>query len=66
MYDGIDERIVDGGSLCYDCWDGLGIWRQDVGVPTDRKKESEHPMKLVFTFSATASNFYFLFFSFIQ
>lgn len=39
MYDGVDERIVDGGSLCYDGRDGLGVWRQDVGVPTDRKEE---------------------------
>lgn len=39
VYDGVDERIVDGGSLCYDGWDGLGVWRQDVGVSTDRKEE---------------------------
>lgn len=36
MYDGVDERIVDGGSLGYDGRDGLGVRRQDVGVPTDR------------------------------
>lgn len=39
VYDGVDERIVDGGSLCYDGRDGLGVWRQDVGVPADRKED---------------------------
>lgn len=40
MYDGIDEGIVDGGGLCYDCRDSLGVWRQDVGV-TKRERRIE-------------------------
>lgn len=38
VYDGIDERVVDGGSLSYDGRDSLGVWRQDVGVSTDTKE----------------------------
>lgn len=33
VYDGIDERVVDGGGFCYDCGDSFGIWRKDVGMP---------------------------------
>lgn len=35
-------------------------------LQTEREEESEHPIKLVFAFSATAANLYFLFPSFIQ
>lgn len=35
-------------------------------LQTERKKGSEHPMKWVFAFSATAPFLYFLFSSFIQ
>lgn len=33
VYDGIDERVVDGGGFCYDCRDSLGVRRQNVGMP---------------------------------
>lgn len=26
VYDGVDEGIVDGGGLCNDCRDSLGVW----------------------------------------
>lgn len=41
MYDGVDEGIVDGGGLCYDCRDSLGVWCQDVGV-TKKKKDRKN------------------------
>lgn len=42
VYDGINEWVVDGRGLCYDCWHGLRVRGQDVSVPgwgTDRSKE---------------------------
>lgn len=42
VYDGINERVVDGRGLRYDGRDGLRVRRQDVGVPgrgTNRSKE---------------------------
>lgn len=32
VYDSVDERIVDGGGFGYDCRDGFGVRRQDVGM----------------------------------
>lgn len=26
VYDCIDKRVVNGGGLCYDCRDSLGVW----------------------------------------
>lgn len=42
MYDGINERVVDGRGLRYDGGDGLGVRRQDASVPgrgTNRSDE---------------------------
>lgn len=60
MYNGVDERIVDGGGLCYDCWDSLGVWGQDVGMPKKKKKRirSFHKVDvgfpIVFLYSVTS------------
>ena len=39
VYDGVDEGIVDGGGLCYDGGNSLGVRRQDISMSESDSNE---------------------------